>query len=305
MPESTPYELTNGVAVLDIEGAARTARLVLRRGLRPVAGALTKALADARVASVLLRLNSPGGAAAGRSVVRPDARARVVVSGKARRGLRRRDGPQRGLRGRVRRRRDRRPETGEVGSVGVIASIVSRVAKNRWTAATCASSLCGCREADGHPDLPLDDAAIARFQADVNALAGVFYRWVGDRRRCRSTGSPRLKRARGWAVNAVAAPRRSRARLPRAARRMQRASTLDPAPTTGARSRGNVRTHRKNTMDNEALVAEIAAITGRERRRRAGGRPPRHRPSAPRRPTPWRPSCVSSRPRSRKRVTPR
>lgn len=266
VPESTPYELTNGVAVLDIEGPLAQRGWFCVEGYDTVAGALTKALADTRVASVLLRLNSPGGAAAGAFEWCGQMRERVVVSGK-----------------RVVAYADEMalsgayavacvadeivvPETGEVGSVGVIASIVSRVAKNKMDGRDVRVVSAGAEKADGHPDLPLDDAAIARFQADVNALAGVFYRWVGDRRRMSVNEVAALEAGTRMGGNAVAARLADRVLGYHALlAEMQRASTpVTPAPTTGARSPAatSARTPRKNTMDNEALAAEIAAITG-------------------------------------------
>jgi len=265
-PASTPYELLNGVAVLDIEGPLAQRGWFCVEGYDTVAESLTKALADPRVSSVLLRLNSPGGAAAGAFEWCGQMRARVVASGK--RCVAYAD--EMALSGAyaVACVADEIvvPETGEVGSVGVIASIVSRAKKNALDGRDVAVIRAGAEKADGHPDLPLDDAAIARFQADVNALASVFFRWVGDRRRMSVDEVAALEAGTRMGGQAVAARLADRVLGYHALlAEMQRVATpVTPAPTTGARSpAAKAATPRKNTtMDTEALAAEIAALTG-------------------------------------------
>lgn len=176
------FTLDGTVGIVDVVGPLASRGWFCVDGYDTIAEALGEALADARAETVLLRIDSPGGAAAGCFEWCGRMRELVVASGK-----------------RVVAYADEMalsgayaiacvadeivaPETGVVGSVGVIASMVSQARRNEAEGLDVRVIRAGAEKADGHPDLPLDDAAIAREQAVVDQLAGVFYRWVSARR---------------------------------------------------------------------------------------------------------------------------
>ena len=204
-PAPTPYELHAGVAVLDVEGPIAQRGWFCIDGYDTLAANLNAALADASVRSVLLRVNSPGGAAAGCFEWTREMRARVVASGK-----------------RVVAYADEMmcsgayavacvadeivtPGSGYVGSVGVIASMRSWAKANEMEGLDVRVIRSGVEKADGHPDLPMDDAAVARAQADIDALAGMFFAWVGERRRMSADAVRALEAGVRMGAEAVAA----------------------------------------------------------------------------------------------------
>lgn len=182
-PAPTPYELADGVAVIDVEGPIAQRGWLCMDGYDTIARDLEHALNNPGVRAALLRINSPGGAAAGAFEWTGRMRDLVVASGK-----------------RVIAYADEMafsgayavacvadeivvPETGAVGSVGVVAGMVSWAKANEKNGVDVRVIHAGAEKVDGCPNLPIDDAAVARAQRDVDALAGVFNRWVGSRRR--------------------------------------------------------------------------------------------------------------------------
>lgn len=74
------------------------------------------------------------------------------------------------------------PPSGGVGSVGVIATLMDRVASNEMWGLNVRVVHAGAHKADGHPDVPLSDDAIAGVQDDVNKLAAMFFDTVSASR---------------------------------------------------------------------------------------------------------------------------
>lgn len=181
-PESTPYELVDGVAVLTIEGPLVQRGWMCWQGYDTIRGDLELALADRRVRCVLLRMNSPGGMAMGCFEAARQMRTSIEASGK-----------------RVVAFADEMaysaayclaavadeivlPEPGGLGSIGVITSMQS-VAKALVAAGIDVRVFTsGAEKGDGHPHLPISDAAAARTAARVEELATIFARWVAERR---------------------------------------------------------------------------------------------------------------------------
>jgi len=69
-----------------------------------------------------------------------------------------------------------------VGSIGVIDIMVSVVRKDAAMGIDTVVVTSGERKADGNPHVPLSEGALAAHQAHVDDLAGVFFQWVGERR---------------------------------------------------------------------------------------------------------------------------
>jgi signal peptide peptidase SppA len=168
---------TPGIAVIPVHGTLvkRTAGLDAASGLTSYAeiGAmLAAALADPAVAGILLDVDSPGGEASGSfelarqvraaSTVKPvwavanDSAfsAAYAIAASAQRVI--------------------VAETGGVGSIGVIALHIDQSVKDaqdgyRYTAITA-----GSHKNDFSPHAPLDDAARAELQTEVDRLYGLF-----------------------------------------------------------------------------------------------------------------------------------
>ncbi len=177
-----PYQLVDGVALYDIEGPLVQRGWMCWQGYDTIARDLELALADRRVNSVLLRINSPGGMAMGCFEAARQMRAAIVASGK-----------------RVVAFADEMaysaayclacvadeivlPGPGGVGSVGVISSMQS-VAKVLAAAGVDTRVFTsGAEKADGHPHVEITKEMAARTQARVEELASIFAQWVGERR---------------------------------------------------------------------------------------------------------------------------
>lgn len=181
MPPSR-FTLEGNVGVVDVIGPLASRGWFCVDGYDTIALALEEALKDARAVKVLLNLDSPGGAAAGCFEWCSRMREMIVASGKHVVAY----SNEMALSGAyaIACIADEIvvPETGVVGSVGVITSMVSQVKRNEIEGLDVRVIQAGDEKADGHPDKALDEAAVARVQAEVNQLADVFYRWVSSRR---------------------------------------------------------------------------------------------------------------------------
>lgn len=74
------------------------------------------------------------------------------------------------------------PPTATVGSVGVRSGVMSWSRANDANGIDIRLTSSGDYKLDGDPDLPIDDGAVARNQAQVDTLAEVFFVWVSERR---------------------------------------------------------------------------------------------------------------------------
>jgi len=81
-------------------------------------------------------------------------------------------------------------DTSQIGSIGVVATIFDRTVQNEQMGLKVELITSGEFKADGHADRPLTDGIRGRMQARVDALAGVFFEIVAE--------------ARGTTVEAVA-----------------------------------------------------------------------------------------------------
>lgn len=87
------------------------------------------------------------------------------------------------------------PPSGGVGSVGVIATLMDRVEANEMWGLNVRVVYAGAHKADGHPDVPLSDDAIAGVQDDVNKLAAMFFDTVSASRGIKSKAVEALQAA--------------------------------------------------------------------------------------------------------------
>lgn len=74
------------------------------------------------------------------------------------------------------------PRMGGVGSIGVIAALVDRSAMLANAGIKVTPIYAGARKADGNPDVPITDEAIARLQAEVDRVYELFIETVARNR---------------------------------------------------------------------------------------------------------------------------
>lgn len=97
------------------------------------------------------------------------------------------------------------PDSGGVGSVGVLAEVCDRTEMTKEMGLRIEVVRSGNRKADGHPDIPLSDATIARVQARVDGLAKQFFALVSDVRPVSRADLEALEGACVYGKKAVAA----------------------------------------------------------------------------------------------------
>lgn len=255
------YTRMDGVAVVPVDGPIMQRGWMCADGYDTVCEALEAALGDPAARTVLLRINSPGGAAAG--AFEWTARMRELVVASKKRCVAYADEMACSGAYAIACVADEivTPETGVVGSVGVIASMVSWARANEADGIDFRAITSGAEKADGCPNLPLDEAAIARAQREVDTIAGVFHRWVAARRRTTPEAVAALEAGVRMGAEAVAAGLADRVLgyhtlLAELAAAASAAPSRGPfSPTAGARRAASTR----HPMNEETLAAVIAA----------------------------------------------
>jgi ClpP class serine protease len=182
------YEITeDGIAIITIEGALSKRALTFRDfvwfdGYDRISNAIAKAAKDAEVSAIVLRLDSPGGVAAGLGEMARDARALIDASGKpivAHCELAASAGYW------LASIADEIyvPEDGAAGSIGTYTSHydMSRALDKAGITITRIQDPEG--KTSGDFIRPLDDEGKARLQEVVSMLSATFYEQVGARRK--------------------------------------------------------------------------------------------------------------------------
>lgn len=186
-----PYGMVGNVAVVSVDGPLMQRGGWYWDGHDSVAEKVRAALAEPKASAVVLKLNSPGGIAAGCFEAVRSIQAAVKSSGK--RCVAYADEQACSAAYALACACDAiyLPPSGEVGSVGVLSAVVSMKRALDAEGIDVAVIRSGSKKASGHPYDALSDEAIAREQADVDALALQFFALVAS--------------ARGMTANAVAA----------------------------------------------------------------------------------------------------
>ena len=184
--DAAPYEIRGGVAVVPVRGALsqRGGRFWMWSwaGYDTVSAALSAALADPSARSVVLDIDSPGGAVAGMLDAARAMRAAVVASGKPCVAVASEMACSAAYALACVADEIVVPETGCVGSVGVIGTMTSLARLYAAAGADVRVIASGAAKGDGHPALPIAPAALERAQERVDALAAAFAGWVAERR---------------------------------------------------------------------------------------------------------------------------
>ena len=171
-----------GVGIIDISGPLDQRGGWWWDGYESIAQRVNMALADRKVQSILLDISSPGGVVAGCFEACRAIREAAVAAGK----------PIVAFAGEMAASAAYSiaccaetivvPETGLVGSVGVVTARwdVTKALDEQGVRVEVITS--GARKADGNMAVPITDAELTKLQGVVDLLAGVFARWVAERR---------------------------------------------------------------------------------------------------------------------------
>ena len=181
----TGYDMAGPIAIIPVQGT-----LVQKLGcLRPWSGMsgydgirqnLFAALADPAVEAIVLDIDSPGGEVAGCfdlvdtiynargqkpiwSILNESAYSAAYAIASA-------------------TERITVPRTGGVGSVGVICAHVDLSQALTAAGVKVTFITYGDRKADGHPEIPLSEEALARFQEDIDTMGELFVETVARNR---------------------------------------------------------------------------------------------------------------------------
>lgn len=258
------YEVLGGVAVVPIEGALLDRACWCWDGYDKITARIEAAHADARVRSVMLDLDSPGGMVSGLFDAMRALRAAKVKSGKrcvAWVG----SGAYSAAYGLASTCDEIVcSDTAGTGSVGVIAALVSRVDQLAQDGVDVRVVSSGTEKTDGHPAVAISEGATTRITARVRELAAMLFSEVGATRPGLTPealtaldGGVRYGRA---ALAAGLVDRISTRSTLLAEMQSSAAPSLRPANRTpGARSAA---TSRGSTMLNDTTLAALAAATG-------------------------------------------
>lgn len=181
--ESKPEacELKDGVAIVRISGPLTQHREWFFDSYDAIRARVDEALASSCTA-VVLRIDSPGGDAAGCFETARSLAAAAAAAGK--RLVAYADGCTSSAAYALACAADAIyvGETSRVGSIGVITVAVDQSAMDRQIGLTFSVIASGERKADGHPHVPISAEAVEAIQVQVNELAEIFFAHVASRR---------------------------------------------------------------------------------------------------------------------------
>ena len=178
-PQAAPdpgYSVTgDGIAVIPILGPmpARGDWLTAALGLTDyltLGATLAEAFADASVRAVLMEIDSPGGEVGGLFDLVDEIRRLATETGKPVWAVASEAALSAACAIASVASRVYVTRTGEMGSIGVVALHVDESAADAMAGRQYTLIHAGARKIDGHPHAPLDPAAHAAIQADVDAL---------------------------------------------------------------------------------------------------------------------------------------
>lgn len=176
------YELRNGVAIISIVGPLMQYGGWWYDGHCSVQMRMTAALLDARVGSIVIEINSPGGVVSGCFDAVRTVRDLARAVGKKVYAFALDGAYSAAYAWAMVADELHLPDSGGVGSVGILGCIESWDRFNKEMGIDIAIIRSGTQKADGHPDLPLDPAAVAREQIEVDRLAAIFAGIVSESR---------------------------------------------------------------------------------------------------------------------------
>lgn len=246
-----PYGMVGSVAVVSVDGPLMQRGGWYWDGHDSVAEKVKAALAEPKASAVVLKLNSPGGIAAGCFEAVRSIQSAAQASGKKLVAYADEMACSAAYALACACSTIYLPPSGEVGSVGVLSAVVSMKRGLEAEGIDVAVIRSGALKASGHPYDPLSDAAIAREQADVDALAQQFYALVASARGLTVTAVAALEGDTRMGAAAVAAGLADAVMTFDEAIRATSQMPVTPAPT-----------NRGFTTMSEKLTAAVLALAG-------------------------------------------
>ncbi len=177
---SEPVTL-DGVAVVSISGPLTTREEGWFDNYDAIRARCAQAFASASRA-VVLRINSPGGDASGCYELSRELRAMSERTGKPLFAFADSLAASAAYAIACAASRIHVAETGFLGSIGCLKPLVSFAERDRAAGLRVELVASGGRKTDGHPAVPITEAALAAAQAEVDALAAIFFELVASSR---------------------------------------------------------------------------------------------------------------------------
>jgi HK97 family phage prohead protease len=176
------FERHGAVAVIRIEGPLMQRGGWWWDGYEAIQDRFAAACDDASIGAILLRINSPGGVVAGCFEAVRAMRKMKAAAGK--RVIAFADEAAYSAAYAIATVADEicLPEPGGVGSVGVIGTLLDWTAANEQCGIKVVVVKSGALKADGHPDEPLTDDVVERYQERIDDLGRQFATLVGEAR---------------------------------------------------------------------------------------------------------------------------
>lgn len=264
--EDPGYCVENGVAIVPIEGALMDRAGWWWDGYDEIQQRCEAAHADPSVRAVMLDMDSPGGMVAGLFDCMRALRAARMKSGKrtvAWVG----SGAYSAAYGLASTCDEIViSDTAGVGSVGVIAALTSRVDQFAQDGIDVRVVSSGVEKTDGHPAIPISDAAVNRLNARVAELAGMFFSEVGIGRAALTADTLRaldggVRYGRASIAAGLADRIATRSALLAELATTPAPQTNNPAPARGTSAAPFGRASR-TTMNEQQFAALSAAFSG-------------------------------------------
>lgn len=197
--------LDNGVAVVCVDGPLMQRGGWWWDGYAAIHGRMLSALTRPGTRALVLKINSPGGVAAGCFEAARQMRADCLAAGVP--VLVYADEMACSAAYALACVGDRiwLPPSGCVGSVGVIATYLDATAALKDMGMRYVLTPSGAYKADGHPAKAITPEVEARLKQPVTHLAGLFFGWVAERRQMRPDAVAALEAGVLWGRTALAA----------------------------------------------------------------------------------------------------
>lgn len=177
-----PFDRVGPLAVITISGPLMQRGGWWWDGYESIRWRVGEALSADGVGAVALLINSPGGVAAGCFEAAKAMRKMAEAAGKPVFAFADEMAYSAGYAMACVASEIYLPDPGGIGSVGVIGVLYDMVKFNEDLGFNIVVVASGDQKADGHPDLPLSEEAIARYRDRTNQLAGLFAELVGEAR---------------------------------------------------------------------------------------------------------------------------
>lgn len=188
--EGQPFQVANNVAVVDVNGPLTRDGGFFWDSYKSIAERAQAAFAG-QCSAVMLRIDSPGGEAAGCFELADELRMMSQRSGKPLVAFVEGVAYSAGYAIACAASKIVVTPTAQVGSIGCIKMLVDQSEYDKATGCTFAVVTSGKRKADGNPHVPISGDALKASQSEIDEMAAIFFEHVAA--------------ARGLTVNAVQA----------------------------------------------------------------------------------------------------